>query len=544
MIWVRETARVDQSSAEEPVVLVTCEDITEHKRTEHESRERIRQATAMQAALLELAHLDDTRQTFSEALPQVTSIVADMLAVERVSLWLLSEDRTELVCQDLYLRRQATHSAGNRLPVSRYPRYCAVLMESLVIAAPNARVDQRTSEFDDDYFPSLGITSVLDVPIRRQGKIVGVLWSEHVGFPREWSHEAQDFAASVGQTIARMMEVAERKQAEEALRKKSQELDRYFTSALDLLCIADVTGHFKRLNKAWQSTLGYPLEELEGAKFLDYVHPDDLEATLHALGDLTEEKEVLSFVNRYRRKDGSYRWIEWKSIPAGELIYAAARDITERKRMEDALRARERISQDLHDGILQSLFGVGLNLEVTKSLMSQKIRKTAGGSLDKSIDQLNCVMREIRNFIAGLGPDPIEGKDLSTALQSMLTSLTENQPTRVRLAVEKRAVQAVSAEQSIHLFRVIQEAVSNCIRHGFAQEARVSLKMLKQGVRLSIRDNGRGFNQDIVKAGGYGLRNMAARAQKISGRFTVLSKENEGTRIILDLPKEASNVSR
>ena len=555
MIWVRETARVDQSSAEEPVVLVTCEDITEHKRTEHESRERIRQATAMQAALLELAHLDDTRQTFSEALPQVTSTVADMLAVERVSLWLLSEDRTELVCQDLYLRRQATHSAGKRLPVSRYPRYCAVLMESLVIAAPNARVDQRTSEFDDDYFPSLGIASVLDVPIRRQGKIVGVLWSEHVGFPREWSHEAQDFAASVGQTIARMIEVAERKQAEEALRKKSQELDRYFTSALDLLCIADVTGHFKRLNKAWESTLGYPLEELEGAKFLDYVHPDDLEATLHALGDLTEEKEVLSFVNRYRRKDGSYRWIEWKSIPAGELIYAAARDITERKRMEDALRARERelqialqererISQDLHDGILQSLFGVGLNLEVTKSLMSAKTRKTAGGSLDKSIDQLNRVMREIRNFIAGLGPDPIEGKDLSAALQSMLTSLTENQPTRVRLAVEKRAVQAVSAEQSIHLFRVIQEAVSNCIRHGFAQEARVSLKMLKQGVRLSIRDNGRGFNQDIVKAGGYGLRNMAARAQKISGRFTVLSKENEGTRIILDLPKEASNVSR
>ena len=106
--------------------------------------------------------------------------------------------------------------------------------------------------------------------------------------------------------------------------------------------------------------------------------------------------------------------------------------------MEDALRARERelqaalqererISQELHDGILQSLFGVGLNLEVTKSLMPQKTRKTAGGSLDKSIDQLNRVMREIRNFIAGLGPDLIEGKGLQTALQAMLTSLTENQ---------------------------------------------------------------------------------------------------------------------
>ena len=154
---------------------MTCEDITEHKRAEQESRERIRQASAMQTALLELAHLDDTRLTFSKVLPQVTSIVADMLAVERVSLWLLSEDQTELVCQNLYLRSQATHSAGSRLATSSYPRYFSVLKESLVIAASNARADQRTSEFADDYFPSLGITSVLDVPIRRQGKLVGVI---------------------------------------------------------------------------------------------------------------------------------------------------------------------------------------------------------------------------------------------------------------------------------------------------------------------------------------------------------------------------------
>ena len=138
-------------------------------------------------------------------------------------------------------------------------------------------------------------------------------------------------------------------------------------------------------------------------------------------------------------------------------------------------------------------------------------------------------MHEIRNFIAGLGSDLLQGKDLPTALQHMLASLTENQATRVRLAVEDRAAKAVSAEQSLHLFLVIQEAVSNCIQHGRAQEARVSLKMLKQGVRLSIRDDGRGFNPETAKGSGHGLSNMAARAQKIGGRFTVLSKVNEGT---------------
>ena len=362
-------------------------------------------------------------------------------------------------------------------------------------------------------------------------------------------------------------DITERKQAEkeqcrliEDLTRSQQHFQSLFNwtpSAIGINTVAE--GRFVDVNEGFISLTGYTREEIIGRTTLElglWADPTERETVLR---DIREQGRLHNREGRLRTKSGSIRalMVSVESIQLGStlcLIYLI-HDITERKHMEDALRLRERelqialqererISQDLHDGILQSLFGVGLNLEVTKSLMSAKTRKTAGGSLDKSIDQLNRVMREIRNFIAGLGPDPIEGKDLSAALQSMLTSLTENQPTRVRLAVEKRAVQAVSAEQSIHLFRVIQEAVSNCIRHGFAQEARVSLKMLKQGVRLSIRDNGRGFNQDIVKAGGYGLRNMAARAQKISGRFTVLSKENEGTRIILDLPKEASNVSR
>jgi two-component system, NarL family, sensor kinase len=155
---------------------------------------------------------------------------------------------------------------------------------------------------------------------------------------------------------------------------------------------------------------------------------------------------------------------------------------------------------------------------------------------------LNRVMQEIRNFIAGLGSDLLRGKDLKTALQQMLESLTQHRATRVRLAVEDRAALAVSVEQSLHLLLVIQEAVSNCIRHGRAQEARVSLKMLKQGIRLSVRDNGCGFNPEAAVGAGHGLANMAVRARKLGGRFTVMSKVNDGTRIVLDFPKEASDV--
>jgi PAS domain S-box-containing protein len=116
------------------------------------------------------------------------------------------------------------------------------------------------------------------------------------------------------------------------------ELERFFTSALDLLCIADSQGRFRRVNAQWESTLGYTVQELEGRSFLDFVHPEDLPATLAAIDNLKAQQSVQGFVNRYRRKDGQYRHVEWRSLPQGELVYAAARDITDQKEVEAVLR--------------------------------------------------------------------------------------------------------------------------------------------------------------------------------------------------------------
>lgn len=132
-------------------------------------------------------------------------------------------------------------------------------------------------------------------------------------------------------------EITERKRAEEELRSKTEELDRYFTSSLDLLCIANGAGEFVRLNPEWVKVLGYPVEELIGKSFLDYVHPDDRASTLKAMELLAAQEEVANFENRYLRRDGTYLWIEWRSKPIGESIYAVARDITDRKRAEEEL---------------------------------------------------------------------------------------------------------------------------------------------------------------------------------------------------------------
>ncbi|HOD39042.1 MAG TPA: response regulator [Candidatus Wallbacteria bacterium] len=121
-------------------------------------------------------------------------------------------------------------------------------------------------------------------------------------------------------------------------KKKNMELEGFFNVNLDLLCIADTEGNFIKLNREWGSVLGYCVEDLQKRKFLDFVHPQDLPATLEAISKLSAQEQVLNFVNRYRCKNGSYKFIEWRSHPHGNLIYAAARDITDKKAAEAELR--------------------------------------------------------------------------------------------------------------------------------------------------------------------------------------------------------------
>ncbi|AFZ46364.1 multi-sensor hybrid histidine kinase [Cyanobacterium stanieri PCC 7202] len=129
--------------------------------------------------------------------------------------------------------------------------------------------------------------------------------------------------------------INERKQAQIELKNKTEELDQFFSLAIDLLCIANTDGYFIRLNKEWEKLLGYPLKQLEGSLFLDYIHPDDLSLTLEAIKEIQQGLEIASFTNRYRCADGSYRWLEWRCAPKQNYIYAAARDITDRKKNEE-----------------------------------------------------------------------------------------------------------------------------------------------------------------------------------------------------------------
>ena len=120
----------------------------------------------------------------------------------------------------------------------------------------------------------------------------------------------------------------------------ADELEMFFRLSADLLCVASLDGYFLRLNPAWTYVLGYDDATLKASPFLDFVHPDDQAATLEAMSVLTTGTRLIAFENRYRARDGSYRWLDWTAAPDVDqgIIYAAARDVTDRKRADEALK--------------------------------------------------------------------------------------------------------------------------------------------------------------------------------------------------------------
>ena len=115
-----------------------------------------------------------------------------------------------------------------------------------------------------------------------------------------------------------------------------------------MLCVATFDGYFMRVNPAWRTVLGFSEEEMRASPFMDFVHPDDRAATIDAMSTLTTGAKVIDFENRYRAKDGTYKRLEWKSAPFIHqgLIYAVARDVTDRRAAQEALQQNaERLSQ-------------------------------------------------------------------------------------------------------------------------------------------------------------------------------------------------------
>ena len=285
-----------------------------------------RRLAAQHAAALALAE----SASLSDATPRILSAICRSLGWAHGALWRVAPDAGVLWCVDTWhepsvridkfekASRETRFAPGVGLPGRVWQTGRPAWIEDVVEDPNFPRAAIARAE---------GLHGALGFPIVLESGVLGVIefFSQEIQEP---DGALLEMLATVGSQIGQFIE---RKRAEE-------ELDKFFTMSLDMLCIAGLDGYFKRVNPAWEKTLGHSREDMLARPYLEFIHPDDREETISRAGGLARGEDVVSFENRYRCRDGSYRWLLWKATldPDEHRIYAIARDVTERRRAEEA----------------------------------------------------------------------------------------------------------------------------------------------------------------------------------------------------------------
>jgi len=184
-------------------------------------RETERRLRRHNTVLVELTRRSSIHSgNLAEALRDIAGAAAETLEVERVGVWFYTSSRQSIRCDELYERTLGVHSGGGELHAAQYPVYFKAVETERVISAHDARLDPRTSAFTETYLVPFGVTSMLDVPVRRLGQTIGLLCLEHVGSARNWTIEEENFATSIADLVAMAVDATERRRTQEALRRR------------------------------------------------------------------------------------------------------------------------------------------------------------------------------------------------------------------------------------------------------------------------------------------------------------------------------------
>ena len=205
---------------------VIFRDVTQRKNVEHHERERLlliqtQQRTISSLSKNEFLLTGDIHKGYH----LITENAANVMGVQRASIWLLQNNQQELYCADLFSKRDNTHTTGAILHAKDFPSYFKALWEGRGIAADDATTDPRTYEFTDSYLKPLDIVSMLDAPIWVSGKLTGVICHEHTGKPRRWMEYELSFAGELADQVAQVILNAEQKKTQEALKRLNRDLE-------------------------------------------------------------------------------------------------------------------------------------------------------------------------------------------------------------------------------------------------------------------------------------------------------------------------------
>mgnify|MGYP001165592387 CR=1 FL=1 len=503
-------------------------DITRQKQIERERQQTEGVLRRIQAGLSELAKSPQVYGgNLQEAFQAVTRVAGECLHAERVSIWFFTGDRSAIQCADLYQLTTRQHSQGMALSGVDYPKYFSELDTERIVAADDAQIDPRTAEFTAGYLQPLGITSMLDVPIRAEGKMIGVICHEHIGPIRRWTLEEQHFAASVANTVTLAIEAADRRKVEQALRTSEGRLTTTVQSTNIGIWDWDLNSNVVYLSAEWKRQLGYDEDELDNTfqEWKSRVHPEDHDRAMGAIeAYLSGWTAGLEIEHRLRHKDGSYRWI----LARGTMIKNEADltsrivgihiDVTDRKAAEELLRqakeaaeaaslAKSQFLANMSHEIRTPMNGVlGMAELLLRCPLGEKERRLTE-SIQRSGTALLAVINDILDFSkieAGklhLEAIPFEIRRTIQEAVDLSGPAAQKKHLDLSWSIDD-AIPAYLLGDQTRLKQVIVNLVGNAVKftEQGAIEVAVSLEGQRDdlyGVTVSVRDTGIGISDDV-----------------------------------------------
>jgi PAS domain S-box-containing protein len=395
----------------------------------------------------------------------------------------------------------------------------------------------------------------------------------HYVWVEEWGQGVFDENGSLEFLEGTVFDISHRRAADEAQQQSQAELEmrverssaelaereeQFRQLAENIQEVFWITSPDKRtliyVSPAAEAIYGLPLYRFyeKPAAFLDALHPDDrdrVRASLPKQADGGWQQEY-----RVVHSDGSIRWLWARAFPVrderGEVYRVAGitEDITARKLIEEKLRAEERtltklldlqererklLAYDIHDGLIQDIIAAQLMVGAVRHELEGK--KAHYAQLSNVWDLLGKAINDGRRLISQLRPTVIDERGLVAAISYLIAEEQQRKGPRIKLVHDVQFDRLASLLEN-SLFRIVQEAVSNVKRHSGADRAEIRLTQTGDVIRLSIRDQGCGFDPQSVPEDRFGLEGITRRAQLFGGSATIESNPGAGTRVLVEVP--------
>jgi len=365
-----------------------------------------------------------------------------------------------------------------------------------------------------------------------------------------------DERGTVLRTVGVVADVTDRKQAELALRE-SEERFRLVANTVPVMIWMSGRDKMRTyFNQQWLDFTGRPLEAELGSGWAEGVHPEDLAACLEIYRQAFDKQEVFNMRYRLRRNDGEYRWIENRGVPRFEVDGSFAghigscNDVSDREQAAAMLGSLGRrlieaheeertwIARELHDDINQRLALLAIELEQWKQHVPESAVAFAF-QIEQARTRIFDISKEVQALSHRLHSSKLEYLGLATASKSFCRELSDQIKVRIDFT-QSDVPRKLPPEVSLALFRVLQEALQNAVKHSRAQDFRVELRGGPGKIDLAISDRGTGFDQtEALRNRGLGLISMRERLQLVNGTLAIESQPGHGTTIRARVPIKA-----